>query len=38
MLCKTQGGGDQKKEKVPLQEKGQLHGGAQGVLPGHKNI
>jgi hypothetical protein len=26
-----------KKKKVLLQAKGQLHGGAQGVLPRHKN-
>jgi hypothetical protein len=25
-------------EKVPLQAKGQRHGGAQGILPGHKNV
>jgi hypothetical protein len=38
-LCRTRGGGarNRKKEKVPLQAKGQLHGGAQGVLPRHKN-
>jgi hypothetical protein len=38
-LCRTQGGGvgNQKKKKVLLQAKGQLHGGAQGVLPRHKN-
>jgi hypothetical protein len=31
------GGRNQKKEEVLLQVKGQLHGGAQGVLPIHKN-
>jgi hypothetical protein len=31
------GAGNQKKEKVLLQAKGELHGGAQGVLPRHKN-
>jgi hypothetical protein len=33
------GGGarNKKEEKVLLQGKGQLHGGAQGVLPRHKN-
>jgi hypothetical protein len=36
-LCKTCGTRNQKKEKVLLQAKGQLHGGAQGVLPKHKN-
>jgi hypothetical protein len=36
-LCKTQGAGNWKKEKVLLQAKGQLHSGAQGVLPRHKN-
>jgi hypothetical protein len=30
------GVGNQKKEKVLLQAKGQLHGAAQGVLPRHK--
>jgi hypothetical protein len=29
--------GNQKKGKVLLQAKGQLHDGAQGVLPRHKN-
>jgi hypothetical protein len=36
-LCKTQEEGNRKKERVLLQGKGQHHGGAQGVLPGHKN-
>jgi hypothetical protein len=36
-LCKTHGARNWKKEKVLLQAKGQLHGGAQGVLPKHKN-
>jgi hypothetical protein len=36
-LCKTRGEGSWKKENVLLQAKGQLHGGAQGVLPIHKN-
>jgi hypothetical protein len=31
------GAGNRKKENVLLQAKGKLHGGAQGVLPGHKN-
>jgi hypothetical protein len=31
------GVGNRKKENVMLQAKGQLHGGAQGVLPRHKN-
>jgi hypothetical protein len=35
-LCKTQGAGNQKNEKVLLQAKGQLHAGAQGVLPRQK--
>jgi hypothetical protein len=35
-LCKTQEAGNWKKERVFLQAKGQLHGGAQGVLPRHK--
>jgi hypothetical protein len=30
------GAGNQKKENVLLQEKCQLHSGAQGVLPRHK--
>jgi hypothetical protein len=36
---KDSGGGarNQKKEKVMLQAKGQLHSGAQVVLPRHKN-
>jgi hypothetical protein len=36
-LCKTQRVGNRKKEKVLLQAKGQLHGGAQGVLQRHNN-
>jgi hypothetical protein len=36
-LCKTQGVGNRMKENMLLQEKGQLHGGAEGVLPRHKN-
>jgi hypothetical protein len=36
-LCKTRGAENRKKEKVLLRAKGQLHGGAQGVLPRHKN-
>jgi hypothetical protein len=32
------GAGNRKKENVLLQAKGQLHDGAQGVLPRHKNI
>jgi hypothetical protein len=36
-LCKTQEEGNRKKERVLLQAKGQLHGGAQGVLSRHKN-
>jgi hypothetical protein len=36
-LCKTRGAGNRKKKKVLLQTKGQLHGGAQGELPRHKN-
>jgi hypothetical protein len=36
-LCKTSGGTrNWKKEKVLLQAKGQLYGGAQGVLPRQK--
>jgi hypothetical protein len=35
-LCKTQGTGNQKKEKVLLQAKCQQHGGVQGVLPRQK--
>jgi hypothetical protein len=31
------GAGNRKKKRVLLQAKGQLHGGAQGVLPRHKN-
>jgi hypothetical protein len=31
------GGRNRKKENVLLQAKGQLHGGAQGVLSRHKN-
>jgi hypothetical protein len=31
------GAGNRKKEKVLLRAKGQLYGGAQGVLPRHKN-
>jgi hypothetical protein len=31
------GAENQKKEKVLLQEKGKLHGGALGVLPRHRN-
>jgi hypothetical protein len=31
------GARNKKEEKVLLQGKGQLHGGAQGVLPRHKN-
>jgi hypothetical protein len=31
------GAGNRKKENVLLQAKGQLHDGAQGVLPRHKN-
>jgi hypothetical protein len=37
-LCKTQGIGNQKKEKVLLQAKCQQHGGVQGVLPRQKNV
>jgi hypothetical protein len=37
MLCKTRGARNWKKEKVLLQAKGQLHGGAEGVLRRHKN-
>jgi hypothetical protein len=33
----TQEAGNQKKERVLLQAKGQLHSDAQGVLPRHKN-
>jgi hypothetical protein len=36
-LCMTQEAGNRKKERVLLQAKGQLHSGAQGVLPRHKN-
>jgi hypothetical protein len=36
-LYRTWGARNWKKEKVLLQAKGQLHGGAQGVLPRHKN-
>jgi hypothetical protein len=36
-LCKTRGAGNRKKEMVLLQAKGQLRGGAEGVLPRHKN-
>jgi hypothetical protein len=32
------GARNRKKENVLLQAKGQLHGGAQGVLPRHKNV
>jgi hypothetical protein len=32
------GAGNRRKEKVLLQAKGQLHGGAQGVLPRHRNV
>jgi hypothetical protein len=35
-LYRTRGARNKKKEKVLLQAKGQLHGGAQGVLPRHK--
>jgi hypothetical protein len=37
-LYRTRGARNRKKKKVLLQAKGQLHGGAQGVLPRHKNI
>jgi hypothetical protein len=37
-LHRTQGAEKQKKEKVLLQARNQLHGGAQGVLPRHKGI
>jgi hypothetical protein len=37
-LYRTRGARSQKKEKVLLQAKVQLHDGAQGVLPRHKNI
>jgi hypothetical protein len=37
-LCKTRGARNWKKEKVLVQAKGQLQGGAQGVLPKHKNV
>jgi hypothetical protein len=30
--------GNREKEKMLLQAKGQLYGGAQGVLPRHKNV
>jgi hypothetical protein len=36
-LYRTRGARNQKKEKVLLQAKGQLHCGAQGVLPRYKN-
>jgi hypothetical protein len=36
-LCRTRGARNWKKEKVLFQAKGQLHSGAQGVLPRHKN-
>jgi hypothetical protein len=38
-VIQESGGGarNRKMEKVLLQAKGQLHGGAQGVLPRHKN-
>jgi hypothetical protein len=36
-VMQDSGVGNRKKEKVLLQAKGQCHGGAQGVLPRHKN-
>jgi hypothetical protein len=36
-LYTTRGTRNRKKERVMLQAKGQLYGGAQGVLPRHKN-
>jgi hypothetical protein len=36
-LYRTRGARSRKKENVMLHAKGQLHGGAQGVLPRHKN-
>jgi hypothetical protein len=36
-VMQDSGAENQKKEKVLLQVKGQLHGGSQGVLPRHKN-
>jgi hypothetical protein len=36
-VMQDSGARNQKKENVLLQAKGQLHGGAQGVLARHKN-
>jgi hypothetical protein len=36
-VIQDSGARNRKKEEVQLQAKGQLHGGAQGVLPRHKN-
>jgi hypothetical protein len=36
-LYRTRGARNQKKKKVPLEAKVKLHGGAQGLLPRHKN-
>jgi hypothetical protein len=36
-VMRDSGAGNWKKKNVLLQAKGQLHSGAQGVLPRHKN-
>jgi hypothetical protein len=36
-VMQDSGARNRKKEKVLIQAKGHLHGGAQGILPRHKN-